>query len=211
MKKLFFFAFILGLTTAFGYSYWKTNKVAVVNKPENKKPIFSIETAPKNSVKGKIESLSGTVKWESRTATAPSEIVKPVTIQQGEVVETGEDGNTTIIFPEIASIALSSQSIISITQTLPTNFVFDQKEGSISYEKISETPISIRCLHLLTTLDSGKLTLTLDKDTLEITINVKNGSATVAFNDLENVSTVINLKEGEKFIFNDDTRETSTE
>lgn len=208
---MFFFAFFLGLIGAFGYSYWKTNKVSTTNKSDKKKPTFSIEKAPKNSVKGTIESLSGSVKWESRTATAPSEIIKPVTIQQGEILETGEDGKVTIIFPDITSITLSSQSKISITQTLPANFVFDQKEGSVAYEKTGQTPISIRALHLLTTLNTGKLTLTIDKESAEITIVVKKGSATVGFNNLENISTVINIEEGEEFIYNDDTRETSTE
>lgn len=210
MKRLFLFAFILGTIGAFGYSYWKIGKVSIVNKSNKKKPTFSIETPPKNSIKGTIESLSGTVKWESRTATQAAEITKPVTISQGESLETGEDGNVTIIFPEIASISLSSQSKISISQTLPANFVFDQKEGSASYEKTGEIPISIRAFHLLTTLNTGKLTLTVDKENAEISIDVKKGSATVAFNNLENVSTVIDIEEGEKFTYNDDSRATST-
>lgn len=212
MKKLFFFAFFLGLITAFGYSYWKTNKVIITpKKTVQKKASFSIEQPPKNSLKGTIKSMSGIVKWESRTATAPSEIIKPVTIQQGEVLETGETGETTIIFKDIASITLSPDSILSITQTLPINFVFDQKDGSVSFEKLGETPISVRALHLLTKINSGKLTLTIDKETGKITINVKRGSATVGFNNLENVSTVLNIQEGKKFIYNDETRETSTE
>jgi len=204
-------AFFIGIITAFGYSYWKTNKIPTINKPKNKKLAFSIDAAPKNSIKGKIESLSGKVKWESRTATAPSEIIKSVIIQQGETLETGEDGNATIIFPEILTINLSSQSKLSITQTLPTNFVFDQSNGSITYEKNGQTPISIRSLHLLTAMNSGKIILTIDKETAEITISVKKGSATAAFNDLENLSNVVNIKEGEKFVFNDDTREASME
>lgn len=213
MKRLFFFAFIVGLIAAFIYSYWKTNKVTITStkKSVEKKSGFSIDEAPKNSIKGTIESMLGIVKWESRIATAPSEIIKPVTISQGEVLETDKNGEATITFKNIASITLSSESKISITQTLPINFVFDQKQGSITYEKLGETPISVRALHLLTKINYGKIILSIDKETGEITINAKKGSAQIGFNDINNVSTVKDIQEGEKVIYNDDTRETSTE
>jgi len=214
MKRLFLVAFILGLIAAFFYSYWKTNKVTiapVTKKTVQKKSSFSIEEPPKNSVKGTIESISGSVKWESRIATAPSEIIKPVKISQGEVLETSEDGEATIIFKDIASIVLSSESKLSIIQTLPANFVFDQKSGSVSYEKLGETPISVRALHMLTKINSGKITLSIDSETGEITIDAKKGSAQIGFNNIDNVSTVVDIEKGEKLIYNDETRETLVE
>jgi hypothetical protein len=211
MKKLFFFAFIFGLILAFGYSYWKTNKVSIAptRKSIEKISSFSIGEAPKNSVKGTIESMSGVVRWESRIATAPSEIIKPVIISQGETLETDKDGEATITFKNLALVTLSSESKLSIIQTLPANFVFDQKNGSVSYEKLGETPIFIRALHMLTKINSGKLILSIDKETNEITINIKRGSAQIGFNDINNVSTVKDIREGEKLIYNDDAREVS--
>ena len=39
-----------------------------------------------------------------------------------------------------------------------------------------------------------------------ININITKGSATVAYNDLENITRTVNLTEGQKYIFNDENR-----
>jgi len=215
MKKLFFFAFIFGVIAAFGYSYWKTNKVTIApatKKSVEKKSTFSIEEPPKNSIKGKLESYSGSFKWESRTATAPAEItIAPKIIQQGEVIETGKDSQVLVSFPDIGSVEISADTNISFTQLLPDNFVFNQSKGTVTYTKNSTTPFSVRALHLLVVMTDGKMTLEIDKETGKITVDMEKGSAKVGFNDIDYNSITDTIKEGEKFIFDDETREYSTE
>lgn len=192
------------------YSYLKTNKATVKTNiiPTEKISNFSIVEPPKNSIKGKLESYSGSFKWESRTATAPAEItVAPEIIQQGEVIETEQDSQVFVSFSNIGSIEIFSETSISFTQLLPDNFVFDQSSGKVVYTNKSGTPFSIRSFHLLLVMTTGKTVVEVDRETGRITIDIEEGSAKLGFNDINYNSITDTLKEGEKVIFDDETRE----
>ncbi len=209
MKK-FLFPFIIGFFLAIVYSYLKTNKATVKTNiiPTEKISNFSIVEPPKNSIKGKLESYSGSFKWESRTATAPAEItVAPEIIQQGEVIETEQDSQVFVSFSNIGSIEIFSETSISFTQLLPDNFVFDQSSGKVVYTNKSGTPFSIRSFHLLLVMTTGKTVVEVDRETGRITIDIEEGSAKLGFNDINYNSITDTLKEGEKVIFDDETRE----
>jgi len=209
MKK-FLFPFIIGFFLAIVYSYLKTNKATVKTNiiPTEKISNFSIVEPPKNSIKGKLESYSGSFKWESRTATAPAEItVAPEIIQQGEVIETEQDSQVFVSFSNIGSIEIFSETSISFTQLLPDNFVFDQSSGKVVYTNKSGTPFSIRSFHLLLVMTTGKTVVEVDRETGRISIDIEEGSAKLGFNDINYNSITDTLKEGEKVIFDDETRE----
>lgn len=192
------------------YSYLKTNKATVKTNiiPTEKISNFSIVEPPKNSIKGKLESYSGSFKWESRTATAPAEItVAPEIIQQGEVIETEQDSQVFVSFSNIGSIEIFSETSISFTQLLPDNFVFDQSSGKVVYTNKSGTPFSIRSFHLLLVMTTGKTVVEVDRETGRISIDIEEGSAKLGFNDINYNSITDTLKEGEKVIFDDETRE----
>lgn len=168
---------------------------------------FLIANAPSNSLKGTIESFSGDVQWESRTATQPAKLSNPIIIQQGEKVITGKNGKIALIFPEIENINLHPDSDLSIVQTLPSHFVFEQTGGVVDYSNTQNTSLSIRTLHMLITATQATITIAIDKDTHDIVLSLNKGSAILAFNNKENISTVIHLSTGDQYLYNDDDRE----
>jgi len=172
---------------------------------------FSLEKAPADSIQGSIASLSGTVAWQSRIATQPAQITQSRIIQQGETIVTKDDGNATIAFSELGTIALFPETTLAIIQTLPENAVFVQQQGSAMYTKTGNTPVTIRSLHLLTLLTSGKAEITINTDQPVITVRVYNGLATIGFNTLKYLSVVQEIPAGQQVTFHDDTREITME
>ncbi len=209
MKKLLIFLIFLFIGIVLGsISYvWKSNQPNNNIVRVKKEPQFSIEKAPKNSETGTIQSMSGTIKWESRIATEASQITKLVPIQQGEELMSGEDGNAVVRFQSGLIISLTPNSHISFVQILPTNFVVNQLKGTIEYQKDNFIPLAIRSLHLLTQMSDGDVSITVDPKTASINITVKQGSVKIAFNDLQNISNVISLNKGDQYLFDDEKRQ----
>jgi hypothetical protein len=170
------------------------------------KSLFSLETAPTKSLVGQISSLSGKVAWQSRVAPVAILIDTPIKLQQGEEVDTYENGSAGINFPKFGTISLSPNTQVNLIQTLPENFVIDQKQGTAVYVKTGETPVSVVSLDLLININSGESTVSIDKDTLEITVTVKTGSSTVAFNDADNSTNVVTIDNGNKYTFDENTK-----
>lgn len=170
-----------------------------------KTPAFSVANAPRDSLRGTMLSLSGTVQWESRTATTPATITTLQTLQQGEELTTQKDGKATIEFTPTCIITLSPSTNLSIIQTLPTNLVFAQSQGTVTYTKSTTTPLAVRSLDALVQLTQGNVTISVDKDTAQMTVGVSSESATIAFNDSQTISNVVTIPSGKAYVFDDST------
>jgi hypothetical protein len=170
------------------------------------KTLFSLENAPTDSLVGEIASFSGKVAWQSRIAPVAILINSPVKLHQGEEVDTYDDGNVNVNFPNGVIITAASNTQVNFIQTLPQAFVVEQKQGSVSYSKTGEKPVSIIALDLLVDVNSGENTVLVDKDKGEVTVTVKTGLVTVAFNDNDNNVNVVSLKVGDQYVFNDNTK-----
>jgi len=205
--KQFFLFFLIGLIGAFVYFSTHNQQIALpIIQSLRPKTQFSIEQAPKDSLKATIKELTGMVSWESRTAIAPSILKKDVLIQQGENLLTENDGKVTLQYADQAEVYISPKTAVAIIQTLPANFVFSQASGSAEYKKMGKIPVSVRSYHLIVLID-GDSTVSVDNATGIITVDVKKGTAKVGFNDLDYVSQVKDLKEGEKWEYDDTARE----
>jgi hypothetical protein len=170
------------------------------------KSLFSLENAPTDSLTGKIASFSGKVAWQSRIAPIAILINSPIKLQQGEEVDTYNDGSAIINFPQFGTITESSDTQINFIQTLKENFVLEQKQGTIIFDKSGENQTSIIALDLLININSGQSSITVDKDNSKITVAVKTGLATVAFDDNANNTNVVSIKNGDTYIFDDNSR-----
>lgn len=204
---LFIFSFFLGIILVLGYNLlFPGKKSAPVLLPISPTITtkFSLEEAPDKSLRGTIISYSGIVDWQSRTATQPAKLTELKTIQQGEALTTGDDGKVTLQIPGVASISALPNSTINFIQTLPENLVIEQNSGSASYRSDGKTPISIRSFDLLTIVQNGMVTVSVDKNQHISTVTVQKGSVTEGFNDTQNLSNVITVAEGYQFIFNND-------
>jgi hypothetical protein len=157
--------------------------------------------------------MSGEIKWQSRVATEAAQIKKPISIQQGEELISGEDGSATIYYQNGLRLFLSPGSHVSFVQMLSTNFVFNQLKGEVEYQKRSSVPLAIRSLHLLIQMDdsNGDIQMTIDEKTAEVDLIIRRGSVRIAFNDEKNLSNVINLREGDHYQFDDKKRQGSLE
>ncbi len=197
---------IIGGIITVGYFRFAVDKNPVLSPiSQNKAAEFSVADPPKESVTGNITAMTGDVLWESRVATAPATIDRPVPVKQGENLVTKDNGNATVVFSGIGSVKLSPKTETDFIQTLPADFVVDQKKGMAGYTKNGTVPFSIRSLHLLTAI-SGEISLAIDEDQPIVTITVKKGMATVAYNDAQMVSQRQTVDEGQKLIFDDDSR-----
>lgn len=172
--------------------------------PQNQ---FSIINAPSETIRGRIATLSGEVKWQDRVATQASEIVNPQAVQQGEELSTGDNGNLEVEISTAVKLKVLPKSRISFIQTLPQNVVLSQNQGKIEYQKTGFIPISVRIDKLLLQIEKGEITVSIDETKPVTTIKVLTGLITLAYNDSQNVSNVKQLKEGKQFIFNNTTRQ----
>ncbi len=167
---------------------------------------FSLENAPGESLKGNIASFSGMVNWQSRTATIPAQLKGLQPVQQGEEINTGKDGQVTIQIPNATSFSLLSNSDINLIQTLPADIVISQNQGIVDYARLGTIPVSIHTLDLLVQIDNGESVIAADKAKQIITVLVEKGSITAAYNNSQNISTLVPVQEGKKFIFHNDTK-----
>jgi hypothetical protein len=216
MKKilLFIISFLITLVAVVGY-FKVTQKLSSINLPTLPSlsfsdivrfSRFSLEKAPSQSLVGVITSMEGEVMHEERLATTSAKINIPIPIQQGESLSTGIDGRIILIFEKAAEIIISAETTVNVIQTLPANLVFYQTKGSATYIKLADIPVSIRTRRLLIE-NYGDITVTLDKVEPVITIAVNSGSATFAYNNLDNVSQVLLVNEGKTLTFNESTRQ----
>lgn len=159
---------------------------------------FSIDDPPTQTLQGQILNSSGEIKWQSRSATEAAQLTQKVPILQGEQLETGDNGHLTLQFPDVSQIRLNPESKLYVAQTLPANLLFDQKIGSATYQKLGQLPVSIRSGFLLIKQNEGILTVETDAD--YITVSVNQGSATIAYNDADFVSQLVEIKAGDQLI-----------
>lgn len=204
---LFIIFFLIGCSGFLISARNTSQKKADERKVLASKSAFSFENAPKASIRGDIVRLVGVVEWKSRTATEPATLLSSTKIQAGEEIHTKNNGKITVTFPEIGTLSLTPDTDIQLVQTYPATFVLGQTKGTVTYEKSGEGSFSIRTLHLLSRIDSGKAVITVDDTLGEITIVVHTGSVTVGYNDADNLSTVQEITASQTFIYNDETRE----
>lgn len=210
MKIIILICFILLGILVFALYNNLTARPVVQNLTEKPSPSgspLSILTPPSESLKAKVSSFTGKIKWQSRIATEAAEVDSLKEIQQGEQIETEVSSNLIVEFPNIWRINILSNSKLDFAQTLPANLVIAQKEGSAEYQKLGENVLSVRALHLLINQNQGDMVVIVDKDNNNVFINVKTGFVTVAYNDDENISQVVQVKTGQRLNFDDETRE----
>lgn len=203
--------FLLGSIVSLGLFFWKnplqTQPIISTDKKDDpQKTSFSIEQAPSDTLRGKISTMSGEVWWESRTATVPARLINLSVIQQGESLIASDDGKLTVEFTPYSTVTISPKSQLDLIQTLPVNFVFNQPKGSVQYQASGTSPVSIRSLNLLVTVNTGLIDINTDEKTGEITLSLKSGTATIAYNSPLYVSKVWNLKPGDIFVYDSNKR-----
>lgn len=213
MKKALIYGllFLLGCIIAIGISFVRNSShvepvVITFVDDAYQQTKFSLEQAPLQSLRGTITDLSGDIWWESRVATEPSQLTeKSMQIQQGEVISASSSGTLSVSFGQAGSVSLQKQSTVEVIQTLPTNLVFTQPMGDVTYLSNS-SPISVRSLNMIVHIDNGTMTVHVDANTGDITVKTVSGSATIAYNSPTFISKVWHIDQGEIFTYYSDER-----
>lgn len=167
---------------------------------------FYLDTAPTQSLKGAIVSLSGNVFWQSRIATEPAQVKKPIELQQGEAVITKDDGRATIVFNNKLNASVSPKTEVDLIQTLQENILLEQDTGNAIYDNLSDASFSIRSRNLLIRVNNGSISLSVDNTNPFITVYVKKGSVTAAYNDVNYITRLFTITQGNSLIFETDTK-----
>lgn len=220
IKKILLFLIPLIVSSLSVFLYFKlTDKISKINlitipsvsfSDLVKYSRFSLDKAPSSSLVGEVVSMVGEVMFQGRLATESAKLNSLQKIQQGEDLLTGNDGNIKLVFNEAVELNIFPDSSVGVIQTLPANLVFVQKKGSVNYKKTGDFPVSIRSYHLLIE-NEGEVKITVDDQIPTLTVNVLNGKAKLAYNNLNNETRYLEINSGQKIIFNDDTRKVVSE
>lgn len=202
---IFLLYFAAGLLLVFFYFrnslFLSSQKQTSLLQQISIKPQFSLENAPTDSLRGAIVTLSGQVFWKSRTASESAQIFQPQQVQQGEAVETKKEGFANIEIAEGLIILMSQNSMLDFIQTLKTNFLLQQNFGAISYVKSNYIPLTIRIDNLIIKLGSGELNAVSDINGTQITLELARGRATLAYNDNNFVTQIVEMADQETIVF----------
>jgi hypothetical protein len=211
MKNLIIFLLYFCLGFFLIFSFKKVNQI--LNSQQLKTPLaqssFSLDVAPSESLRGTIVSLSGDVSWQSRAATEPVRITKPMQVQQGEEIRTLETGRATVVFSNIANIIIHPETKLNFIQTLPVNISIEQNSGTAEYMKLKDNPLSVRSLDLLIKINEGNIIVSVSDSQPYIIIDVKSGSVIVGYNDINYITRVLDVESGNRLIFKTDTKRAS--
>lgn len=169
---------------------------------------FSIADAPTLSKKGIVTS-SGIVTMEQRNSTIAGTLKESETIYQGERVSTDANSSARITFDSDVTILLEENADFSIVQTLPYSFVFLQRAGTSHITKQSDIPVSMRILNATLSIEQGSVSVTVDPTFHIVDVTVNSGSAVLGYNNLNYVSQVVSIREGETARYDNNQRLTT--
>jgi hypothetical protein len=168
-------------------------------------PVSFVLKPPSDALKGKILSINGSVKKEPREKNDFEDVDIKEEILQGEKLATGKKSQATVEFANLAKVNLSSDTEIGFNNLIPATFLVSQSLGPVTYELLQDdTSISVRSLHALVTINSGKSEIIVRDET--ITVKILSGTAKLALVDLENKTHVWEIKEGQQALVNDTQR-----
>lgn len=215
MKSFLLFSLSLILGTGVAIFILTQTTTRHVSKPKkDMTPLsskFSLKNAPSLSLRGTISALSGDVFWQSRTATEAATITSLPYLQQGEELITSTSGKVTVHLANNCIIRLQPRTHLNFVQTLPQSMVIELKKGDVTVTKNCSSPFSLKSLHLLTQINQGESTFSLDDEEGIVSVEVHEGNITVAFNDSDNVSNILDVEAGQTLIFDDENHKADIE
>lgn len=207
--------FIVGLALGIA-SFWGFQKIIAIPTeitptisiaPPSPTFTYSTDNAPSLSQRAHIISQSGDLLWESRTATAPAQLMGSPEIQQGESIGTEKDSEAKVSLGDSLLTTLQENSLLQFTQTLPVSYVLTQRKGTITYTLSSRTqPCAIRVNRLLVRIENGTITIEIDEDTNTISVISTDGRAHIAYNDTDFETQYLKLSPKETFVYDIATR-----
>ena len=200
---VFLLLFLIGTVSVVAFRLWQVKGAGHISfAPQQSSFVFK---PPSDALKGKFLLINGSVKKEQREKNDFEDVNIREEILQGEKIATGKKSQATVEFPNFVKVNLGSNAEIGFNNLIPANFLLSQSLGSVTYELLQDNvPLSVRSLHVLLTVNSGKSEVAVSDET--IAVKVLSGKAKLALVDLENKTHVWEIKEGQKALVNDTQR-----
>lgn len=196
-----FIAFLIGF---FGIiiSQYQNLKATSLDKSNDSAVVYpTIALSPPVQAKdGFLTILSGAVQKISLGESSYADVASGVKVYHGEAVATKANATAFIAFQGYADARLSQNSEIVFANTLPSDFVMQQKMGTIEYTVIR--PVSVRVLKALVSLEPGLVTIALDDS--KTTVTPLKGIVKIALIDNENNTQVYEVSPGQKATIDND-------
>lgn len=198
-------AFFIGIIIFFTFRIWQVKKAAKVIFTPYKS---SFELAPaKEALKGKLVTIKGEVKKESRDDDEFKKVEEDEEVLSGEKLATGEKSEAEVAFENFVKMSLGPDTEVSFVSLIPASFLIRQSRGTVTYEILKdETLISIRSLNMLFEQKGGKSVFTVDSNKAEVTIEMVRGEGKIAMVDRENKTYVWEIKEGQRVLIDNKDR-----
>jgi len=199
----FLLLFLIGTVGVVAFRLWQVKEAGPISfTPQQSSFVLK---PPSDTLKGKLSLFKGDVKKKPRDKEEFKDVNVGEEFLQGEKIATGKKSQATVEYANILRVNLDSNTEIGFINLIPANFLISQSLGSVSYELLrDDTPISVRSLHTLVTINSGKSEVTVSDET--IAVKVLSGKAKLALVDLENKTHIWEIKEGQQALVNDTQR-----
>lgn len=159
---------------------------------------------PAQALTGELTVTKGHAEIFKRIADNFSEASSGAKILTGESVYTRTNSTARVEVKELVEVYFNPGSEVAFVNLFKENALLQQKSGTVHYNLNSIYPVSVRTLHLLSTVYEGSATITVDSP--EITVNIPKGRGKIAFVDTDNNTQILELSSGQKALINDITR-----
>ena len=206
---LLFLAFLFGFGGVLGYQSFRSQSgektLPVVQSeisPPTPEPTLAL-VPPSGAVSGILTVVSGHAEKFSRNDTEYKEASTGAQILLGESIATKANSTATTSASGIVNISLGPSAELVFANLFPANFVLQQKTGKVDY--LISSPISVRALHTLISMEPGEVIVNIIDTDLSIT--VKSSQIKFAIVDNDNNTNVYNLKAGQRANIADETRQ----
>lgn len=198
-------AFFIGIIIFFTFRIWQVKKAAKVIFTPYKS---SFELAPpKEALKGKLVTIKGEVKKESRDDDEFKEVEEDEEVLSGEKLATGEKSEAEVAFENFVKMSLGPDTEVSFVSLIPASFLIRQSRGTVTYEILKKkATISIRSLSVLFQQTDGLSQITTDTKKGEISIEQLKDRGKIAMVDKENKTQVWEIEEGQEAVIDNEER-----
>lgn len=200
---IFLLLFLIGTVSVVDFRLWQVNNARHISFTPQ--PSSFVLKPPRDARIGKLSLFKGNVTKKPRDKEEFKAAQVGEKILQGEKIATGKKSQAAVEFENLVKVDLGSDTEIGFNNLIPKHFLLSQSLGSATYELLQdETPVSVRSLHVLLTIYSGKSEVVIRDAT--ITTTVLSGTAKFALVNLENKTHVWEIKKGQTALINDPQR-----
>ena len=204
--KIFFLSFIT-FSTAFLLPFiYRTYKVSALSQNFKSEPSLYYRILPSDWLVGTVLDIGPSSQFETRYGADFQDLSVGTTISLGDDIKTGIDPNSTVSLSfNSINLLINSNTRLKFTNTSPDNFLITlNRGGSFDFETQSNQQFSVNGLHLLSQFNSANGSIEINNNL--ITIELTQGSVTLAFNDTNYQTQIQTVSAPKKIIFNDITR-----